>query len=633
MKKINWYKPQKRFVEITFSILVLSFGILLFLYYLIQNKLLLKQNIFIKIPIHRNKNLYQFNTQILFFKNIPLFYNILKGELALVGIASKKIEIFSNLNKEKIGLCSLWFVRKNSKMSNVSVYKCNKEYLKTRSLVSDFTILFKSFISCLYYRKIKNFNDKVVLLDIKFDNLRLAQILKNFIITMETKSKKTVSFINADCLNKTVVDPNYKKTLQQSDYILPDGSGINMACNIINNPLRENLNGTDLFPSICSLAQQHRYSIYLLGAKKGVAEKVKEELLLKYSSLNIVGYHDGYTPYKDMQTLIEDINNSKANILLVALGAPMQEIFIQKYKNKINVNLLLGVGGLFDFYSNRIKRAPLFLRELGFEWVYRMMQEPRRMWRRYILGNPLFLYRVYQYKNSLSSKKLIDTYLQTYESSIFDFKYKNVLWNFQLLCSSFFKRLLDIFVSSIMLVLLSPLFCVVALLIKKESKGDVIFSQNRVGLRGKEFKMYKFRSMVLEASTLQKSLEEKNESKDGVVFKIKDDPRVTKVGRVIRKTSIDELPQLLNVLKGEMSLVGPRPPLPSEVTLYEIEERKRLDMKPGITCIWQVSGRSDIPFKQQVILDKKYIKEHGFVYDIVLLLKTIPAVLFSKGSY
>ena len=633
MKKINWYKPQKRFVEITFSILVLSFGILLFLYYLIQNKLLLKQNIFIKIPIHRNKNLYQFNTQILFFKNIPLFYNILKGELALVGIASKKIEIFSNLNKEKIGLCSLWFVRKNSKMSNVSVYKCNKEYLKTRSLVSDFTILFKSFISCLYYRKIKNFNDKVVLLDIKFDNLRLAQILKNFIITMETKSKKTVSFINADCLNKTVVDPNYKKTLQQSDYILPDGSGINMACNIINNPLRENLNGTDLFPSICSLAQQHRYSIYLLGAKKGVAEKVKEELLLKYSSLNIVGYHDGYTPYKDMQTLIEDINNSKANILLVALGAPMQEIFIQKYKNKINVNLLLGVGGLFDFYSNRIKRAPLFLRELGFEWVYRMMQEPRRMWRRYILGNPLFLYRVYQYKNSLSSKKLIDTYLQTYESSIFDFKYKNVLWNFQLLCSSFFKRLLDIFVSSIMLVLLSPLFCVVAILIKKESKGDVIFSQNRVGLRGKEFKMYKFRSMVLEASTLQKSLEEKNESKDGVVFKIKDDPRVTKVGRVIRKTSIDELPQLLNVLKGEMSLVGPRPPLPSEVTLYEIEERKRLDMKPGITCIWQVSGRSDIPFKQQVILDKKYIKEHGFVYDIVLLLKTIPAVLFSKGSY
>jgi len=633
MKKINWYKPQKRFVEIILSILVLSFGLVMLLYYLIQNKLLLKQNIFIKIPIHRNKNLYQFNTQILFFKNIPLFYNILKGELALVGIASKKLEISPNLNKEKIGLCSLWFVRKNSKMSNVSAYKCNKEYLKTRSLVSDFAILFKSFISCLYYKKIKNFNDKVVLLDIKFDNLRLAQILKNFIITMETKSKKTVSFINADCLNKTVVNPNYKKTLQQSDYILPDGSGINMACNIINNPLRENLNGTDLFPSICSLAQQHSYSIYLLGAKEGVAKKVKEELLLKYSSLNIVGYHDGYTPYKDMQTLIEDINNSGANILLVALGAPMQEVFIQKYKNKINVNLFLGVGGLFDFYSNRIKRAPLFLRELGFEWVYRMMQEPQRMWKRYILGNPLFLYRVYQYKNSLSSQKLIDTYLQTYESSIFDFKYKNVLWNFQLLCSSFFKRLLDIFVSSIMLVLLSPLFCVVALLIKKESKGDVIFSQNRVGLRGKEFKMYKFRSMVLEASTLQKSLEEKNESKDGVVFKIKDDPRVTKVGRVIRKTSIDELPQLLNVLKGEMSLVGPRPPLPSEVTLYEIEERKRLDMKPGITCIWQVSGRSDIPFKQQVILDKKYIKEHGFVYDIVLLLKTIPAVLFSKGSY
>ena len=116
-------------------------------------------------------------------------------------------------------------------------------------------------------------------------------------------------------------------------------------------------------------------------------------------------------------------------------------------------------------------------------------------------------------------------------------------------------------------------------------------------------------------------------------FKVKNDPRITKVGRFIRKTSIDELPQLFNVIKGEMSLVGPRPPLESEVELYSIEDRKRLDIKPGITCIWQVSGRSNIPFKQQVLMDKKYIKEHGFFYDIIILLKTIPAILFSKGSY
>jgi len=633
MKKANMYKVQKRFLEIIISIMVLFLGLFVFLYYALHNKLFLKLNIFNTQVIRRNKSVYFFNTQILFLKSIPVFLNILIGDLTLVGIASKKLYISLNPKKEKVGLISLWFIRKNSKMSNSSMYVCNKEYLRNRSIYYDLKILAKSVISCLYYKEIINFNSKVLLLDVEFDNLRLNQIIKNFHFCLETKTKKTVSFVNADCLNKTQNDPVYKKTLQQSDYILPDGSGINMACNMIHNPLLENLNGTDLFPSICTLAQQHAYSIYLLGGKNGVAKKVKEELLLKYKSLKIVGFKDGYTEESQMLSLIKDINESNAQILLVALGAPMQELFIQRYKHQLNANLFLGVGGLFDFYSKRIKRAPLFLRELGFEWVYRMIQEPQRMWKRYILGNPLFLYRVYKYKNNLSKIKLIDNYLHTYEPNIFGFKYKNILWHFKLLSSSFFKRVLDIFVSSIMLVLLTPLFVIVSILIRTESKGAVLFSQNRVGLRGKEFKMYKFRSMVIEASSLQEVLDAKNESTDGVVFKMKNDPRITKIGKFIRKTSIDELPQLFNVLRGEMSLVGPRPPLPKEVALYQIDERKRLHMKPGITCIWQVSGRSEIPFKQQVVMDKKYIKEHGFIYDLILLLKTIPAVLFSKGSY
>lgn len=125
----------------------------------------------------------------------------------------------------------------------------------------------------------------------------------------------------------------------------------------------------------------------------------------------------------------------------------------------------------------------------------------------------------------------------------------------------------------------------------------------------------------------------KNDSADGVIFKMKNDPRITRIGRFIRKFSIDELPQLFNVLEGTMSLVGPRPPLPSEVALYTLDERKRLHIKPGITCIWQISGRSDIPFKQQVKLDEEYIRNHGVFKDVIILLKTIPAILSGRGAY
>jgi len=138
--------------------------------------------------------------------------------------------------------------------------------------------------------------------------------------------------------------------------------------------------------------------------------------------------------------------------------------------------------------------------------------------------------------------------------------------------------------------------------------------------------------MVVDAQELKSKLMDQNQSADGVIFKMKDDPRITKIGKFIRKTSIDELPQLFNVLRGDMSLVGPRPPIIEEVKEYNMDDKKRLNAKPGITCIWQVSGRSTIPFKEQVKMDKEYIKKQSFYMDIILLLKTIPAVLMQKGS-
>ena len=194
------------------------------------------------------------------------------------------------------------------------------------------------------------------------------------------------------------------------------------------------------------------------------------------------------------------------------------------------------------------------------------------------------------------------------------------------------KRSLDIMASLVGLIILSPVVLVVAILIKLESKGPIIFSQKRIGLNGKEFKMYKFRSMVQNAEELKEKLQKQNEM-SGPMFKIKNDPRVTKVGRFIRKTSIDELPQLINVLKGDMSLVGPRPSLPKEVENFEGWMLRRLDVKPGLTCYWQVSGRNNIDFEDWMKLDIKYVEERNFWIDIKLIFKTVFVLFGDKNAY
>lgn len=193
------------------------------------------------------------------------------------------------------------------------------------------------------------------------------------------------------------------------------------------------------------------------------------------------------------------------------------------------------------------------------------------------------------------------------------------------------KRALDIMASTLGLIILSPILLVVAILIKLESKGPAIFSQKRIGLNKKEFKMYKFRSMVQNAEELKEKLAKENEM-SGPMFKMKNDPRVTKVGRFIRKTSIDELPQLINVLKGEMSLVGPRPSLPKEVSKFEPWMLRRLSVKPGLTCYWQVSGRNNIDFEDWMKLDLQYVNDRSFWLDLKLILKTAIVLFGDKNA-
>jgi exopolysaccharide biosynthesis polyprenyl glycosylphosphotransferase len=193
------------------------------------------------------------------------------------------------------------------------------------------------------------------------------------------------------------------------------------------------------------------------------------------------------------------------------------------------------------------------------------------------------------------------------------------------------KRAFDLVASAAALVLLAPVLLAIAAAVKLDSPGPVLFRQRRVGLAGRTFTLYKFRSMRQDAEAQRRALEARNEM-DGPVFKIRDDPRVTRVGRFLRRTSLDELPQFWNVLRGEMSVVGPRPPIPAEVRRYARWQRRRLSVKPGLTCTWQVSGRNEVDFDRWMALDLDYIDTWSLWGDVRIVLKTIPAVLLGRGA-
>jgi exopolysaccharide biosynthesis polyprenyl glycosylphosphotransferase len=210
--------------------------------------------------------------------------------------------------------------------------------------------------------------------------------------------------------------------------------------------------------------------------------------------------------------------------------------------------------------------------------------------------------------------------------------WKGLSWRCLVSSTLFVKRVLDIVGSFFFLLILSPLFLCIAALIKLEDRGPILFRQKRVGKWGREFEMYKFRSMCLNAEALLAEVLSKNKHSEKVTFKMPNDPRITKVGKWMRRFSLDELPQFFNVLVGDMSLVGPRPPLPREVRLYSPTDRRRLAVMPGLTCLWQIGGRSEIDFSGQVQLDVQYIESQSLWVDLKILLATIPAVLSGRGA-
>jgi N-acetylglucosaminyldiphosphoundecaprenol N-acetyl-beta-D-mannosaminyltransferase len=240
--------------------------------------------------------------------------------------------------------------------------------------------------------------DRFTLLGVPIVNTTMNEAIDTIVRHARGSISQLLAFVNPDCLNIAYRRPEYHAVLNRAEAVWPDGIGIILGCRMLGLSLRENVNGTDMFPRLCERAAQENLSIYLLGARPGIAELTADNMRARFPKLQIAGARDGYFAPEEEAAVIEAINQSGAAILLVAFGAPRQELWLDRHQAQLQPRVLIGVGGLFDFYSGRIARAPVWMREIGLEWTWRLLQEPGRMWRRYIIGNPVFLYRVYRQK-------------------------------------------------------------------------------------------------------------------------------------------------------------------------------------------------------------------------------------------
>ncbi len=578
-------------------------------------------------------------------KNLPLLLNVLSGDMRFTGVRPLSPEEAAKLTRTRDlihfsaypGIFTVYALHQRLGIDYKTELETERDYLNTETFFSNLGLILRSLFSLMFKQQSATIaKPHLEILGVRFSNTSLTAALDDIMQCAQTHQKSLFSFVNADCLNIAYQHWKYRHALAQADQVFADGSGIRMACRLLKEKLLGNVNGTDLFPKLCERLADTNLSLYLLGAKPGVAQATATAMQQRYPGLKIAGTQDGYFKPEKTSQVIEEINQSGASILLVAMGAPRQELWLAEHRAQLNPAVCIGVGGLFDFYSGRIPRAPLWMREIGLEWFWRLLREPTRVWKRYLIGNPLFLYRVLQQARQQRSAETIMTHDNT--SSLRGLQYLfldfNLRWDVQKIRAGLvLKRIFDIVASVLGLIVLFIPLCFVAFLVYVDSKGDVFYIHERVGKDGKRFKMWKFRSMVPDAEEQKAFLNQKNEMQGGVTFKMKQDPRVTALGRRIRKNSIDELPQLWNVLKGEMSLVGPRPALASEVANYTPHQLQRLKVTPGITCIWQVSGRSEIPFHQQVELDLEYIARQSFWLDVELILRTFPEMLRGRGAY
>ncbi|MBI4598375.1 MAG: exopolysaccharide biosynthesis polyprenyl glycosylphosphotransferase [Candidatus Omnitrophica bacterium] len=664
-------------------------------------------------------------------------------------------------------------------------------------------------------------------LGIDIDILGTPDLMTRIASMAETSESHLICYVNAECFNQAVFDRRYRAILHEADIVYADGAGVVWASRLTREPLKQRITLGDALPDLCRMAVARGLRLYLFGGGAGVAQAAAQQLIETFPGLQIAGTHHGYVSEQETASLIAEINQAKPHILLVGLGAPKQEKWMWRHREALQVPVLWGVGALFDYCGGKTPLAPRWIGRLGFEWLFRLLVEPRRLWRRYLFGNAFFIIRTFAlllldaglvtcswlgsywfwrwldqplgfllnpvdpylqavallvgmwlvtcaamglYRRSpamsmraelgqvlkatlvgmlstmavafllrgssfgrpvvllfgvltflclslsrmlaralerrlarrgiglrralilgdgllaLRVKEEIETWPAGYDvigclaepaqvaSIIQDDRVDDIFVATEALSLhetlnlvseldeqtanvhivspelealservplsrvaglpllhlpssrpslgyELIKRFGDILVAIAALLACLPLFGLLAVLIRRESRGPALFMQERVGQRGRLFRMYKFRTMAIDADPYACSPNDLT------------DPRVTRLGRFLRRWSFDELPQLVNVLQGDMTLIGPRPEMPFLVAQYEPWQQKRLLVKPGLTGLWQVMGRKRLPLQRNIEYDLYYIRHRGWRLDIEILFRTIPAVLFRRGAF
>ncbi|MFA7232351.1 MAG: WecB/TagA/CpsF family glycosyltransferase [Victivallaceae bacterium] len=377
---------------------------------LIVRKIFTRKTIFIRKNIYwlngRQKLIRYFNCKNYLLSNAALLFHVLTFDLKLIGVSIKEYDSKNReagdtcLYEEKPGVFNLWFLRSSSRIAHEGKTKIEMEYNYKKDFFGDCALIVKSIPAAFFHVSTSNYYPEINLLDITFCNMTMRDAVDKIREDIRNRLRRKIYFVNADCFNKAFSNHSYVEVLQKADYIFPDGIGVHLACKMTKKPLKENVNGTDMLPFLCRASLLDGFTFFLLGGKPGVAAKMKENLEKQYPAIRIIGEQDGYfNRSTETEKVIERIKELNPDVLLVAFGAPMQELWIDKYFCQLNSPIMMGVGGLFDFYSGNIRRAPTWMRETGLEWVFRLMMEPARMFRRYIIGNPLFIFRVIKWKS------------------------------------------------------------------------------------------------------------------------------------------------------------------------------------------------------------------------------------------
>lgn len=329
--------------------------------------------------------------------HFPDCISLIQGRLALVGprplpplaphaVAAYRIAL-------RPGLVSPFAVRQWAHIAYDTEEDVDFDYAQKRSFRCDLGILVRAFFARVHGAARASRLDRVEIDGIPVDNLTLQDTVTRILSFLETSKARLVSFVNADCINQAARNAEYGRALRSSDLVLGDGVGVRLFSRLVGEPLRENVNGTDLFPRLCEALEGATHSVYLLGGQPGVTGAVCTWIQSRYPRCRVAGFYHGYFSQDEEADVIRDIARSKASLLLVGFGAPRQEIWLRDHLAATGAQVGIGVGGLFDFFSGRIPRAPMWMREAGIEWVYRLSREPRRLFWRYGPGNVVFIAR------------------------------------------------------------------------------------------------------------------------------------------------------------------------------------------------------------------------------------------------